>query len=319
MVHPNRELADFLRRARAASDPSRAGLPSDDRIRRVPGLRREEVALLAGVSTDYYTRLEQGRRIVPSAGVLDAIARALDLDETGRTHIEHLLGAPSAPRRRANPVQRVRAGLRQFLDSLDGQPAMILGRKSDILASNTMAHALFADFDSLPPHSRNYARWMFLADEPRHLFVDWNVQARSAVESLRFDAGNNPDDKGCADLIDELLAASSEFRTWWVDHRVYQRTFGSKKLRHPIVGDLTVEYETLTLPGDPNQTLFVYSTEAGTTSRQAMNTLASWSLDRPSTAARHSERRSPVPTTAQGQTSMSNDRTPQRPEPPEEI
>lgn len=293
MANPNRELADFLRRARAAADPSRAGLPNDNRIRRVPGLRREEVALLAGVSTDYYTRLEQGRRIVPSAGVLDAIARALDLDDAGRSHIGHLVGAPSASRRRANPIQRVRPGLRQFMDSLDGQPAMVLGRKSDILACNKMAHALFADFDSLPPRERNYARWMLLADEPRNLFVDWNVQARAAVESLRFDAGNNPDDKGCADLVEELLDVSADFRTWWADHRVYQRTFGSKRLRHPLVGELTVDYETLTLPGDANQTLFVYSTEPGTTSRQAMNTLASWSLDTSSIATRLQNRSSP--------------------------
>ncbi len=274
----NRELADFLRRARSNGDPARAGLPTDERVRRVPGLRREEVALLAGVSTDYYTRLEQGRRITPSTGVLDAIARALDLDAAGRAHLGHLVGPTGgASRRRVPSVQRVRPGLHQFLDALDG-PALILGRRTDVLAANRMAKALLTDFEALPPRQRNYARWMFTSEEARALFLDWDVQARAVVENLRLDVGNDPDDRVAADLAAGLAADSREFRQWWAEHRVYQRTFGSKRLRHPVVGDLTVDYETLTMPGDPDQTLFVYTTEAGTASRQAMNLLASWAL-----------------------------------------
>ena len=275
----NRELADFLRRARSQVDPSRAGLPADGRARRVPGLRREEVALLAGVSTDYYTRLEQGRRITPSAGVVDAIARALDLDAAGRVHLGNLIGRRSAavPRRSA-PVQRVRPGLYQLLDALDGQPALILGRRSDVLATNRMSRALFADFDQFLPRERNYARWMFLGTEPRNLFVDWEIQARAAVESLRLEIGKDPSDRATSVLVDELADRSEEFRQWWSEHRVYQRTHGSKHLRHPVVGELTVDYETLTLPDDPEQTLFVYKTEPGSTSRQAINVLASWSI-----------------------------------------
>ncbi|WP_197375054.1 helix-turn-helix domain-containing protein [Mycolicibacterium baixiangningiae] len=273
----NRELADFLKHARGAVDPARAGLPADGRIRRVAGLRREEVAMLAGVSTDYYTRLEQGRRITPSPGVLDAIARALDLDSTGRAHLGHLVGAPLG-RRVAPTVQRVRPGLYQLLDSLDGTPAMILGRYTDVLATNRLGRALIADFDRMRPRDRNYARWMFLTAEARNLFVDWDVQARAAVENLRLEMGNSPGDATTRALVDELSAASEEFRGWWGEHRVYQRTNGSKRLSHPVVGEFTVDYETFMMPGDADQTLFLFTTGAGTASREAMNLLISWSL-----------------------------------------
>ena len=277
MADTNEELADFLRRARSQGDPSRVGLPADGRVRRVPGLRREEVALLAGVSTDYYTRLEQGRKITPSPSVIDAIARALDLDSVGRAHLGHLIGATPARIPRAAPsVQRVRPGLRQLIDSLQEQPAMILGRRMDVLASNRIARALFTDFEALKPRERNYARWLFVDDAARELFRDWDVQARASVESLRFAAASAPDDRLTQELVEELTAGSSDFRQWWMEHRVYQRTFGSKRLRHPVVGDLTVEYETFSMPGDPDQTLFVYTTEPASVSRQAMEFLISW-------------------------------------------
>lgn len=282
MPERNQELADFLRRARSQCDPARAGLPADARIRRVPGLRREEVALLAGVSTDYYARLEQGRRIVPSASVLEALARALELDAAGRAHLEHLIGAAGALRGpRSRPVQRVRSGLRQLLDALDGEPAMILGRRTDILATNRMARALFADFEARPPAERNYARWLLLDPEARALFVDWELQARAAVESLRLEFGADPHDRATRDLVAELRTSSTEFPGWWDEHRVYQRTHGSKRLRHPVVGDLTVDYETLTLPGDPHSTVYVYTTEPGSSSHQALTLLASWTLTPP--------------------------------------
>ncbi|MFI6025866.1 helix-turn-helix transcriptional regulator [Amycolatopsis magusensis] len=275
MADTNRELADFLRRARAQVDPERAGLPPDGRVRRVPGLRREEVARLAGVSTDYYARLEQGRRIMPSAAVVQAIGRALGLDDAGRAHLEDLIGLAAAPvRRGARAVQRVRPGLYQLLDALDGEPALILGRRTDVLASNRMAKALFTDFDRLPASQRNYARWMFLEEDARSLFADWPDQARAAVESLRFEAGRDPGDRATAELIAELGERSPEFRRWWEEHRVHQRTHGAKRLRHPVVGELTVDYETLTPPGDPDTTLFVYTTEAGSPSRRALDLLA---------------------------------------------
>ncbi|WP_327004709.1 helix-turn-helix transcriptional regulator [Dactylosporangium sp. NBC_01737] len=245
----------------------------------MPGLRREEVALLAGVSTDYYTRLEQGRRITPSATVLNAVARALDLDAAGRAHLGHLVGSETTARPRGVPtVQRVRPGLYQLLEALDGSPALVLGRRADILASNPLARALLTDFERLRPGERNYARWMFLAGEARERVLDWDVQARAVVESLRFDVGNHPDDRAAQELIGELRQRCPEFRDWWQEHRVYQRTFGSKRFRHPVVGDLTVDYETLTLPGDPDQTRFVYTTEAGSPSRAAMDLLIAWTL-----------------------------------------
>ncbi|MCG8915986.1 helix-turn-helix transcriptional regulator [Actinokineospora sp. PR83] len=284
MVGVNRELADFLRRARAQVDPSRAGLPPDGRLRRVPGLRREEVARLAGVSTDYYARLEQGRRIVPSTAVVEAIGSALGLDAAGRAHLADLIGQTAAPATggRARGVQRLRPGLHQLLDSLDGEPALVLGRRTDVLAANRVARALFADFDRMPPAQRNYARWMFLDEDARALFVDWPDQARAAVESLRFEVGRDPDDRAAAELVAELRERSREFDRWWEQHRVHQRTHGSKRLRHPLVGELTVEYETLTLPGDPDTTLFVYTTEAGSPSRRAVDLLA----NQPAHAAR---------------------------------
>lgn len=279
MADLNRELADFLRRARASVDPARAGLPPDDRVRRVEGLRREEVAFLANVSTDYYTRLEQGRRINPSPGVLEAVARALDLDEAGRTHFGHLVGTPlGGTATRPPSIQRVRPALHQFLDALDGQPAFVLGRRTDVLASNRMARALLTDFEAMRPRDRNYARWILTSDEARSLFVDWEVQARAAVESLRLDSGRDPDDRATTALVDELRGSSPEFARWWPEHRVHQRTFGTKRLQHPVVGPLTIAYESLSLPGDLDQTLFVYTTEAGTASRQALDLLASWAV-----------------------------------------
>ena len=284
MANLNRELADFLRRTRGQIDPSRAGLPPDGRVRRVPGLRREEVALLAGVSADYYARLEQGRRITPSPAVIEALGRALELDAAGRSHLEDLIGITAAPQaRRARSVQRVRPGLHQLLDSLDGEPALILGRRTDVLAANRMAKALFTDFDRIPPAQRNYARWMFLDENARALFVDWRDHARAAVESLRFEAGRDPEDRATCDLVAELRERSREFDQWWQQHRVHQRTHGSKRLHHPLVGNLTVSFETLALPGDSDTTLFIYTTEPGSPSRHAMDLLASWTASGPGT------------------------------------
>lgn len=273
------ELADFLRRAREQVDPDRAGLPADGRIRRVRGLRREEVALLTGVSTDYYARLEQGRRIVPSPAVVDALGRALGLDPTGRAHLADLVGlSSSSPALAARPVQRLRPGIHQLMDALDGVPALVLGRRADVLAQNRMAKALFTDFAKKPAHQRNYARWMFLEPESRALFVDWDAQARATVESLRLEAGNDPADRATAELVADLRARSDEFRAGWDEHRVYQRTNGSKDLRHPVVGDLTVHFETLSMPGDPFTTMYVYTTEPSSPSSRALDLLASWSM-----------------------------------------
>lgn len=277
MSDPHRELGEFLRRARANRDPQDTGLLSDDRVRRVPGLRREEVALLAGVSTDYYTRLEQGRHIVPSAQVVDALARALDLDAAGQTYLRTLISTTGQRASRPREVQRVRPGLRRLLDSLSSQPVLLLGRRTDVLASTPLARALFTDFEAMPAKHRNYARWMLLDGQAPALFVDWEQQARTAVEALRLDAATTPDDQATQQLVGELSLASPAFRTWWSEHQVHQRTHGTKRLHHPVVGAITVEFETLTLPGDAHQALYVYTTEPGSSSREALELLASWS------------------------------------------
>ncbi|GAA2672753.1 MULTISPECIES: helix-turn-helix transcriptional regulator [Actinosynnema] len=282
MAQNNGELADFLKRARAQSDPERAGLPPDGRVRRVPGLRREEVARLAGVSADYYARLEQGRRIVPSPAVVDAIGRALGLDDAGQAHLRDLIGVGSAPaRRRSTGAQRLRPGVHRLFDSLDGVPALALGRRTDVLAANRLARALFTDFEAIPAPRRNYARWMLLDPAARALFADWEAQARNAVESLRLEVGRDPGDRATLALLAELRELSPEFDLWWARHRVHQRTHGSKRLVHPLVGELTVEYETVALPGDPDTTLFLYTAEAGSPSEQALDLLASWTLAAP--------------------------------------
>ncbi|MBD7919923.1 helix-turn-helix domain-containing protein [Cellulomonas sp. Sa3CUA2] len=278
MTDVNRELADFLRRARSQVDPERAGLPADGRVRRVKGLRREEVALLARVSTDYYTRLEQGRRIVPSAGVVDAIASALGLDDAGRAHLVHLIGASPRPTRRPTRAQSARRGLHQLVDALDDVPAMLLGRRTDVLATNRLARALLTDFDALPAKDRNYARWMFLDPQARERLVDWDAQARTVVENLRLDAGRDPHDSATQALVGELTIASPQFARWWEEHRVHQRTFGDKHFRHPVVGELTLQYETLTTPGDPDQALFLFTAEPGSPSHEALDLLIGWTL-----------------------------------------
>lgn len=275
---PNRELSEFLRHARARRDPKEAGLLPDSRIRRVPGLRREEVALLAGVSCDYYARLEQGRPISPSPAVVDAIAKALDLDRAGRSHLLSLVVCNTRSRDAvAHPAgQRARTSLRQFVESVDA-PAMVLGRLGDVLAANELMRSLLCDFERLPGRHRNYVRWILTDPAPRSLFVDWQEQARIAVHNLRLDIGRHPQDANCS-LIQELSASSPEFGVWWNEHAVDQRTFGTKRFTHPVVGRLDVQYETLLLPGDVDQTLFVYSTQPDTASREAMNLLTSWTL-----------------------------------------
>ncbi|MDA5144147.1 helix-turn-helix transcriptional regulator [Streptomyces sp. AD681] len=290
MTRTNRELADFLRRCRAQCDPEQAGLPPDGRVRRVPGLRREEVARLAGVSADYYARLEQGRSVNPSPAVVEAVGHALGLDAASLAHLKDLVGiTASGPPSRTPSVQRLRPGLHRLLDSLDtAVPALVLGRQSAVLGANRMARALFADFDAMPAVERNYTRWLFLDEDARDLFVDWDVQARAAVENLRLDAVRASDRQAIEALVTELRERSEDFDRWWQQHRVHQRTHGSKRLLHPLVGELTVEYETLSLPGDSDTTLFLYTAEPRSASAEALSLLASWTLTDPSTAPKRS-------------------------------
>jgi transcriptional regulator with XRE-family HTH domain len=278
----NAELKEFLRSRRARLSVDDLDLDDTGRVRRVPGLRREEVARLAGVSVDYYSRLEQGRHLNVSDEVLDAVARALRLDEVERSYLFQLARTNQRrPRRRAPArVQRVRPGIRRILETLDEvSPAFVFGRRMDVLAANRLARALMTDFEALPPRDRNMLRYTFLDESVRDLYADWEEVARDNVAILHLDAGRHPDDPLLAELVGELAVKSQEFRRWWADHNVRERSHGTKRYHHPLVGDLTVDYECVTLPGDPDQVLCVYTTEAGSPSETALRLLASWTGD----------------------------------------
>ncbi|TQS41961.1 helix-turn-helix transcriptional regulator [Cryptosporangium phraense] len=270
MVH-NAELREFLRSRRARVQPSVAG-PG----RRVPGLRREELAALAGVSVDYYVRLEQGRNLNPSDAVLDALARALELDDVERAHLSDLARPPAARRRRPpRRAQRVSVATFQLLETLDAtaSPALVLGRRMDVLAANRIARALIADFPALAARDRNYARFVFLDENARALHPDWAQVAADTVAVLRVDAGRYPDDPDLSALVGELSVKSEEFVRWWGDHRVLARTSGTKRYHHPVVGGLTLTYQALTLPEDPDQTLFAYTAAPGSPAQNALRLL----------------------------------------------
>ncbi|MFI0454374.1 helix-turn-helix transcriptional regulator [Actinomadura sp. 6N118] len=269
-----RELADFLRTRRARLTPDQAGLPADGRPRRVPGLRRDEVARLAGVSTEYYTRLEQGRAGNPSPEVTEGLVRALQLDLGEREHLTDLLARPV--RRAPISPQRVRPGLYLMLQTLEHVPAFILGRRTDVLASNRLAREVLTDFEALPAPHRNLARYYLLDPEARERVGDWERIAAETVAMVRLEAGRYPNDRRLSDLIGELTVRSPEFTTWWNDHRVLRRTHGAKHYHHPLVGDLHFSYEALQPPGDTDQTLCVYNVEPGSPTAEALQLLANW-------------------------------------------
>ncbi|ORB62344.1 helix-turn-helix transcriptional regulator [Mycolicibacterium tusciae] len=279
----NAELRDFLRTRRARLNVDDVDVGGTGRRRRVPGLRREEVAALAGVSVDYYSRLEQGRHLNVSDEVLDAVARALRLDDTERAYLFRIAKTnPRRPRRRAPaPVQRVRPGVRRILETLDDvTPAFVFGRRMDVLAANKLARALLTDFEALPPRERNLLRYTFLDESTQELFVDWEEVAKDNVGTLRLDAGRHPDDPLLMELVGELSVKSPEFRRFWADHNVRERTHGTKRYHHPLVGDLTLQYESVALLGDPDQTLCLYTAEAASPSETALRLLANWTGER---------------------------------------
>ncbi|GAB3457153.1 helix-turn-helix transcriptional regulator [Streptomonospora sediminis] len=272
-------LADFLRSARARLRPDQAGLGLDDTARRrVPGLRREELARLAGVSVDYYTRLEQGRSRSASPEVLDALADALELDAAERAHLHTLATRPrTRPRKPAKP-QRVHRATLDLLEVLDRgcRPAFVLGRRLDVLAHNRLAARLITDFRAMPAAERNQARFVFLDPHARELYRDWPAVAADTAAMLRLDAGRYPADPALSTLVGDLSIRSEEFRRHWSQHRVHRRTTGSKGYHHPLVGDLTVTYQAFTPGDDADQTLFVYSTPPASPSEAALQILAAW-------------------------------------------
>ncbi|MFF4538299.1 helix-turn-helix domain-containing protein [Streptomyces aureus] len=273
------ELSEFLRSRRARLKPEDVGMPDFGRHRRVPGLRREELAQLAGVSVAYYTRLEQGHGRNVSAEVLDAIARALRLTDAEHNHLTHLAKPKQHKKKQAGRPQQVRGSLRQLLDTLDGVPAYITGRRSDVLVWNRMAAAVFGDWSELPPQERNWARMVFLRPEYRDLFVEWEQKAIDIVCLLRMDAGCHPDDPRLSALVGELSVKSEDFRRLWATHDVKEKSHGVKLLRHPLVGDLALQFESFRLVGDSELALVTYHAEPGSASAEALRLLASWGTD----------------------------------------
>ncbi|MGW4516598.1 helix-turn-helix domain-containing protein [Streptomyces sp. NPDC004393] len=273
------ELSEFLRTRRARLQPEDVGLPVFGRHRRVPGLRREELAQLAGVSVAYYTRLEQGNGRNVSAEVLDAIARALRLTDAEHAHLTHLAKPKAHKKKPSARSQHVRASLRQLLDSFDSVPAYLSGRRGEVLAWNTMAAAVFGDWGQLPQQERNWARMIFLRPEYHDLFLDWEQKAIDIVCQLRYEAGCHPDDPRLSALVGELSVKSEEFRRLWATHDVKEKSHGLKHLRHPLVGDLALQFESFRPPDDSEMALVTYHAEPGSASAEALRLLASWGAD----------------------------------------
>jgi transcriptional regulator with XRE-family HTH domain len=274
------EIRDFLVSRRARITPEQAGLPAYGGNRRVAGLRREEVALLAGVSIDYYVRLERGRAPGASESVLEGIARALHLDEAERAHLFDLAraaGAPAAARAPRRPAaQQVRPSVRRILDSMTTTPAYVRNARLDILAANRLAAALFAPILTGPAQPANTARFLFLDPAAPAFYPDWERQAQDVVAMLRTEAGHTPHDKALSNLIGELSTRSEHFRTWWAAHNVRFHRTGTKRFHHPVVGDLTLTFEALDLAADSGLRISAYSAEPGTPSDDALKLLATW-------------------------------------------
>ncbi|MEV6766671.1 helix-turn-helix domain-containing protein [Streptomyces sp. NPDC051105] len=274
-----RALGAFLKARRAQLDPRVCGLSETDSARRVAGLRREEVARLAAISVDYYTRLEQGR-VRASVPVLTTLARALRLDEDEERYLYALAGRSDAcPRRRRRPAQRVRPAMRRLLDQLPHAPALVLGKRLDILAWNAAATALYTDFSAVPAARRNYLRLMFTDPAIRGLHREWAHDARDAVAALRMEAAADTDDPDLARLVGELTIRDSDFRTWWAEHRVNSATHGTKHYRHPLVGDLTLDCDTWAASDGSGQRLMVLTAESGSPSHDALRILTSWTAE----------------------------------------
>jgi transcriptional regulator with XRE-family HTH domain len=272
------ELGDFLRTRRAALQPADVGLRGFG-ARRVPGLRREELAMLAGVSATYYARLEQGLSTNASEQVVDSLARALDLDADERSHL-HALARTAAPaRRRAAPrPDVVRPGVLQLVESLAGTPVVVLGRRSEVLGWNALGHRLVAghlafDAPHRPADRPNTARMLFLDAHTRELHPRWDVEAERAVSSLRVLAGRSPQDEELTRLVGELTVQSPEFARLWARHPVANCVSGTKHLHHPEVGDLELHFEVLSPPDESGHRVLLYSAEEGSPSAAALDLL----------------------------------------------
>ncbi|MGV9559584.1 helix-turn-helix domain-containing protein [Streptomyces sp. NPDC003401] len=270
------ELGQFLKARRSELNPADLGLdPGDPGSRRVSGLRREEVAALVAISQDYYARIEQGR-LAPSEPVLEALSDALRLTPDQRTYAESL--ARQAERRTPprNRTTAVRPQLQRLLDQLTDTPAFVVGKYLDILAWNPLAAALLLDIDKKPPKERNHIRMLFTDPRMKDYYPDWEAMARDGVALLRMQAAANPTDPQLTSLVGEMSVVSSQFRRWWAARNVAQPKFGTKTIRHPDLGDLTVDWDSFHWAGDPDQYLTMWSTAPGSPTHEKLRVLASW-------------------------------------------
>jgi transcriptional regulator with XRE-family HTH domain len=257
-VSGSAELAGLLRSRRERLQPADVGLPAGVR-RRTRGLRREEVALLASVSTTYYTFLEQGRDIRPSRQILDALAGALRLTEAEREYVHELVhGAPSP----ALTAEKLPAAVADLVDRLDPHPTYVSGRRWDVLAANRAARELWADWPSRPAAERNIVWWTFMDPRARSVLIEWESEASAQLARFRTAAARHPDDPGFAELIERLHAGSPEVRAWWPRHDVAPLSSGTKRIRHPVLGDLTFQHVVLQLADDPEQKVVTFAASA---------------------------------------------------------
>jgi transcriptional regulator with XRE-family HTH domain len=277
-VDARNDIREFLISRRGKITPEQAGLPAHGNRRRVPGLRREEAAMLAGISVEYYTRLERGSATGVSEDVMEGIARALQLDEAEHAHLFDLVRTANMTRSARRPTQeRVRPSVQRILDAMTEVPAYVRNARLDILSANRLGYALYSELFTDPVRPANIGRFIFLNRRAGDFFGDWERIANDAVAILRAAAGRDPYDRDLSDLIGELSTRSEEFRVRWAAHNVKFHRTGVKTLHHPLVGDLTLSYEALELPGDGGQRILVYTAEPASPSQEALNLLASWS------------------------------------------
>ncbi|AKS36479.1 helix-turn-helix transcriptional regulator [Mycolicibacterium goodii] len=284
------EIREFLSTRRARISPEQAGLPAYGGNRRVKGLRREEVAMLAGVSVDYYVRMERGSLAGASESVLDSLSSALQLDEAEREHLFALAreSQNSAGRRRRSGANTVRPALQQILDALTDAPAWIRNRRHDLLAMNQLARALYSPILVDPRRPPNTTRFIYLhPDAAAQFFVDYDQVTRDAAAMLRLEAGRNPYDEGMIALIGELSTRSELFRQRWASQDVRLHRSGQKRLRHPVVGELDLNFEVMELPSEPDLQLNVYTAPPGSPAADSLKLLASWAANQEGVPSEH--------------------------------
>jgi transcriptional regulator with XRE-family HTH domain len=271
-VGSSKDIREFLTTRRGRVTPEQAGLSAYGGRRRVSGLRREEAAMLAGISVEYYTQIERGQLRGVSEDVLDSVARALQLDDVERTHLFDLArAAKRRPERRGARVQSaVRPGMQMVLDSMTEAAAFVRNGRLDILTANRLGYALYSEVFANPERPPNLARFVFLDDRSRDFYVDWPGIARAAVTNIRAEAGRDPHDPDLQDLVGELSVRSEDFRTLWAEHDVDQYRTGTQRFRHTLVGELTLHFEALEPIADVGHVLVAYTAEPRSPSHQAL-------------------------------------------------